>query len=62
MNKPKIIPPILLLVLCLGGFLPAAFAQSGKIQGKILDADTKETLIGATVNIQGSLTGAVADL
>lgn len=52
----------ILLVLSLL-LLPAVlFAQSGKITGKILDADTKEPLIGATVGIQGTTKGAIADI
>lgn len=40
----------------------SVFAQSGKIQGTLLDADTKETLIGATVGIKGTTQGAITDL
>jgi outer membrane receptor protein involved in Fe transport len=51
---------IIVLTLAL---LPAlAMAQSGKITGKILDADTGEPLIGATVGVQGSTRGAIADI
>ncbi|RNC85782.1 MAG: TonB-dependent receptor [Balneola sp.] len=39
-----------------------AYAQSGKIQGKLIDADTKEPLIGATVGIQGTTKGAITDI
>lgn len=38
------------------------FAQSGKIQGTLIDAETKEPLIGATVGIKGTTTGAITDL
>jgi len=40
----------------------AAFAQGGTIKGKILDAETSEPLIGASVFIEGTLKGASADL
>lgn len=40
----------------------AAFAQSGKITGTVIDGDTGEPLIGATVQIQGTTTGSVTDL
>lgn len=37
-------------------------AQTGKISGKIIDGQTAETLIGATVLIEGTTKGASADL
>lgn len=49
----------LLLFLLIPGML---LAQSGKIQGTLLDADTKEPLIGATVGIQGTTKGAITDI
>ena len=36
-------------------------AQTGVIKGTITDANTKETLIGATVALQGTTNGAVTD-
>ncbi len=39
-----------------------SLAQSGKITGKVLDAETKEGLIGATVGIQGTTRGALVDI
>ena len=36
-------------------------AQNGKIKGQIIDAKTNETLIGATVVIQGTTNGATTD-
>jgi len=36
-------------------------AQTGLIKGTITDANTKETLIGATVALQGTTNGAVTD-
>jgi len=38
------------------------FAQSGKVQGTLLDASSKEPLIGATVGIKGTTTGAITDV
>lgn len=38
-----------------------SMAQNGEIKGTITDAITKETLIGATVAIQGTTKGAVSD-
>ena len=37
-------------------------AQTGRIKGNVLDADTKEALIGASVAIQGTTLGAATDL
>lgn len=42
-------------------FLPA-YAQTGKISGKVIDKETGEDLIGATVQIQETMTGAVTDI
>lgn len=43
--------------------MPAiTLAQSGKITGTLYDADTGETLIGATVGIQGTTKGTFTDL
>jgi outer membrane receptor protein involved in Fe transport len=39
-----------------------AQAQTGRIQGRIIEAGTGETLIGATVLIQGTSQGASADI
>ncbi|PDH54070.1 MAG: TonB-dependent receptor, partial [Rhodothermaeota bacterium MED-G12] len=43
-------------------FTGNALAQSGKITGTLLDADTKEPLIGATVGIKGTTKGAITDV
>ncbi len=37
-------------------------AQSGKLRGKIIDGETGEELIGATVMVEGTSIGAAADL
>ncbi len=58
MNLKKLLP--LCVFIFLFGF--DALAQSGKITGKVLDAETGEPLIGATVGIQGSTKGAVVDV
>jgi hypothetical protein len=39
----------------------SGMAQNGIIKGTITDANTKETLIGATVVLQGTTTGAISD-
>ncbi|MFN1834104.1 TonB-dependent receptor [Balneola sp. MJW-20] len=39
-----------------------SYAQSGKITGKVIDAETKEPIIGATVGIKGTTKGAITDL
>jgi len=58
MNIKKILPFIIVFLLS-GATLQA---QSGKIVGKILDAETGEALIGATVGIKGTTKGAIADI
>ena len=42
--------------------LPAAHAQTGKVAGRVLDAATQEPLIGATVAVVGTGSGAATDL
>lgn len=49
-----------IIVFLLSG--AAVHAQSGKITGKILDAETGDPLIGATVGIKGTTKGAIADI
>ncbi|HBZ37061.1 MAG TPA: hypothetical protein DEO59_00840, partial [Balneola sp.] len=56
MNLKKLLPVLFLLVSV------GVQAQSGKITGKLLDAETGEPLIGATVGIKGTTKGAVADI
>ncbi|MEL0010588.1 MAG: carboxypeptidase-like regulatory domain-containing protein, partial [Bacteroidota bacterium] len=51
-----------LLVAILLAASGSLWAQSGKITGTLLDADTKEPLIGATVGIQGTTKGAITDV
>ncbi|WP_233524424.1 TonB-dependent receptor [Mucilaginibacter conchicola] len=53
------ISTLMLVALLFNG----AYAQTtGKIAGKVIDAKTSETLIGATVNIEGTTTGAATDV
>ncbi len=40
----------------------AIYAQTGTIKGTIIDAKTKEPLIGASVLVEGTINGAAADL
>lgn len=40
----------------------AAYAQQGTVSGNIIDAETGEELIGATVQVQGTGTGTVTDI
>ena len=42
--------------------VPAAHAQTGKIAGRVLDAATQEPLIGATVALVGTGSGAATDV
>lgn len=61
----SLIKPVLLLTLALflGWKQPQLHAQaSGKIYGQIVDAETGETLIGATARLDGTLKGAATDI
>ncbi|PIY34443.1 MAG: TonB-dependent receptor, partial [Bacteroidetes bacterium CG_4_10_14_3_um_filter_42_6] len=42
--------------------LQSSFAQSGTIKGTVTDAQSHETLVGATLLIEGTLTGAITDM
>lgn len=55
MNHTK---KLLWLLVVLVGWPMASFAQSGKITGKVLDAQTGQPLIGANVVIDGTTKGA----
>jgi outer membrane cobalamin receptor len=57
-HQPIIYAVLLLFII---SFSPMA-AQNGSVQGKITDGSTGEALIGASVLIQGTTKGAVADL
>jgi len=56
MKLKNILPAIAFMLLSLAGM-----AQSGVISGTVADANTKETLIGATVALQGTTNGAITD-
>lgn len=58
MDIKKLLPLLIVFLLAGAGLQ----AQSGKITGKILDSETGEPLIGATVGIKGTTKGAVADI
>lgn len=55
----RILQFIFLLVLCTPVFI---FAQTGKIVGKVTDAQSGEVLIGANVIVQGTNLGAATDV
>ena len=50
---------LLMLSLCLMSFMTVA---QGTIKGKIVDSQTKEPLVGATVMLEGTSEGVAADL
>ncbi|MCB0497100.1 MAG: TonB-dependent receptor [Cyclobacteriaceae bacterium] len=52
----------LLLAVLLILFTSFAFAQTGEVKGVIVDAETSEPLIGATVLIKGTTIGSITDL
>lgn len=58
MNKTLFI----LLLLCIG-YIPISIAgNTGKISGKVLDARTKEPLVGVNITIPGTTTGAATNI
>lgn len=56
MKIKHILPVALFLLISISGI-----AQTGLITGNISDVNTKETLIGATVALQGTTNGAITD-
>ncbi len=55
----------LLMMLFLGTGLigmTSLFAQTGSLKGTVTDAQNNETLVGATLQIKGTLIGAITDL
>jgi len=52
----------LLITLLLLTIMSGLMAQTGIVRGKVTDAETGEELIGATVLVEGTMTGASADL
>ena len=57
----KRIFPIFLVLFCLL-CLQFAHAQSGKIEARVIDAKSGETIIGAVVRIEGTSLAAVSDI
>ena len=54
---------LLVLMIIFINLLPAStYAQTGILRGKITDAEMGDELIGATVMLKGTTTGAAADL
>ena len=56
----RVIQLIIISLLLATSFITAG--TTGKLAGKILDSETKEPVIGASILIQGTNQGAVADL
>ncbi len=52
---------LLTTVLFFSGLVVTLLAQTGSIKGTIKDSKTQEALVGATVSIQGTTTGSIAD-
>lgn len=59
LRKSDLLKPFISAIFILSASL--LFAQSGTIKGKIIDAETKEPLIGAAAMIKGSTLGAASD-
>ena len=51
-----------LLIVVFVGLCSCVFAQTGGVTGSIMDSESSEALIGATVLIQGTDQGSIADL
>ena len=52
----------LLLTTLLLALLPSVLFAAGKIHGKVVDKDTGEPLVGATVSLVGTTRGATTNL
>ncbi|ACF14194.1 TonB-dependent receptor [Chloroherpeton thalassium ATCC 35110] len=50
------------LLLVLGVSAESVFAQTGKVSGRVIDKESAEELIGASVSIVGTTKGALTDL
>jgi TonB-dependent SusC/RagA subfamily outer membrane receptor len=58
----KLLAPIILMLLCTLVFVQSeAFSQTGTIRGTVVDAETREGLIGASVLITGTYLGSSTD-
>ena len=51
---------LLSALLCVGSL--AAYAQNVKVRGQLVDAETGEPLIGASVVVEGTTQGSVTDI
>ena len=51
---------LLSALLCVGSL--AAYAQNVKVRGQLVDAETGEPLIGASVVVEGTTQGSVTDV
>lgn len=60
LKRMKIVKQLLLIVFLISPGL--TMAQSGKVVGTLIDSETKEPLIGATVGIKGTTKGAITDI
>ncbi|MGA9117598.1 MAG: TonB-dependent receptor [Bacteroidota bacterium] len=60
MNEPRRHAVLLGLLLCLGGV--AVAGTTGKITGTVRDAQTGEPIVGASIVIEGTRTGAATDV
>lgn len=58
-SKWKVLATFLLIMLCFG---LESRAQSRTVTGKVLDAATNETVIGATVQVKGTTNGVATDV
>ena len=56
------LPAILVCLLALTALPQVALGQSGKISGRIIDAETNEPLPGANVRLEGTVQGASSDV
>lgn len=61
MNKNQLFKSTGILLFCLFNFAVNANAQKGSIEGVIMDKLRNETLVGATVVIQGTTNGTITD-
>jgi outer membrane receptor protein involved in Fe transport len=60
--KHSLASALLCVCLLLSSFLSAFAIDNGKVTGKVTDQKTGEALIGVTVIVQGTSTGAVTDV
>ncbi|MDZ7371020.1 MAG: carboxypeptidase-like regulatory domain-containing protein, partial [candidate division KSB1 bacterium] len=62
MMKQKLFSGFVVILAVMIAAIPSAWAQSGKISGTVVDAQTGEPLPGANVTIVGTTMGAAASL